>query len=152
MRDPKLQAVFGLKFNPFLPDVPLEALNKTAPIAHFIERCEGHMTDGGFALLTGAPGQGKSVGLRLLDAQLSRQRDVLVRSFTYPQCRIGDFYRELGEGFGVTLTWSNRWGAFKQVRDKWQAHLDTTRMRPVLIIDEAQEMLPTVLSGICQQV
>jgi hypothetical protein len=31
------------------------------------------------------------------------------------------------------------------VREKWQAHLETTRIRPVLIIDEAQETLPAVL-------
>jgi general secretion pathway protein A len=72
-------------------------------------------------------------------------RDVLVRSITYPQCRIGDFYRELGDAFGVQLTWSNRWGSFKMVREKWQMHLDATRMRPVLFIDESQQVMPSVL-------
>jgi type II secretory pathway predicted ATPase ExeA len=95
--------------------------------------------------LTGVPGLGKSATLRLLDARLSRLRDVMVRTITYPQCRIGDFYRELGDTFGVPLSWSNRWGSFKMVREKWQAHLETTRIRPVLIIDEAQETLPAVL-------
>ena len=31
------------------------------------------------------------------------------------------------------------------VREKWQAHLETTQLRPVLVIDEAQETLPVVL-------
>jgi len=145
MRDPKIQALYGLKFNPFLSDIPLDALHVSGPVESFLGRCENHLTEGGFALLTGVPGLGKSVTLRLLDARLSRMRDVLVRTITYPQCRIGDFYRELGDAFGVPLSWSNRWGSFKMVREKWQAHLETTRIRPVLLIDEAQETLPAVL-------
>lgn len=144
-RDPKLQALYGLKFNPFLPDLPLDALHCSGLVGSFISRCESHLTEGGFALLTGLPGLGKSVALRLLSARLSRQRDVLVRAITYPQCRIGDFYRELGDAFGVSLSWNNRWGSFKTVREKWQEHLETTRLRPVLLIDEAQETLPAVL-------
>jgi type II secretory pathway predicted ATPase ExeA len=145
MHDPKIQALYGLKFNPFLSDIPLDALHVSGPVESFLARCENHLTEGGFALLTGVPGLGKSVTLRLLDARLSRLRDVLVRTITYPQCRIGDFYRELGDAFGVPLSWSNRWGSFKMVREKWQAHLESTRIRPVLLIDEAQETLPAVL-------
>jgi general secretion pathway protein A len=145
IRNPTLQAVLGLKFNPFLPELPIEALYVIPPVQHFIGRCEAHMREGGFALLTGAPGLGKSVTLRVLEDRLSRQRDVLVRSLTYPKCRIGDFYRELGDAFGVSLTWGNRWGAFKAVRQKWQAYLESTRMRPILVVDEAQEMMPQVL-------
>ena len=144
----KLQALYGLKFNPFLADVPIDALYVFAPVESFVMRCESHLFEGGFALLTAAPGLGKSATLRLLNSRLSRIRDVMVRSLTYPQCRIGDFYRELGDAFGVSLTWSNRWGSFKMVREKWQAHLETTRTRPVLIIDEAQETLPAVLREI----
>jgi hypothetical protein len=48
--------------------------------------------------------------------------------------------RELGDLFGVALTPRNRWGGFKTIREKWQAHIEATLIRPVLIIDEAQEM------------
>jgi general secretion pathway protein A len=145
MRNQRMQALYGLKFNPFLHDLPLEALYESAPLQSFLARCESHMDEGGFAMLTGAPGLGKSVVLRLLDARLSRQRDVMVRTITYPQCRIGDFYRELGDAFSIPLSWSNRWGSFKMAREKWQAHIETTRIRPVLLVDEAQETLPAVL-------
>ena len=111
----------------------------------FISRCERQLPDGGFALLTGAPGVGKSATLRQLQERLGRLRDVMVRSITYPQCRLGDLYRELGDTFGVSTSWSNRWGSFKTVRDKWLTHLETTNTRPVLIVDEAQESLPAVL-------
>src|SRR5512133_1193933 len=144
-RDSKLQSLYGLKFNPFLSDLPLEALYVPGLVESFITRCESHLTEGGFALLTGPPGSGKSVSLRLLTSRLSRRRDVMVRSITYPQCRVSDFYRQLGDAFGVPLSWSNRWGSFKMVREKWQAHLESTRLRPVLVVDEAQETLAAVL-------
>jgi type II secretory pathway predicted ATPase ExeA len=144
-RDPKLSALYGLKFNPFLADIPIDAICVRGVIESFVCRCESHISEGGFAMLTGMPGLGKSVALRLLTARLSRQRDILVRTITYPQCRIGDFYRELGDAFSVPLSWCNRWGSFKMAREKWQEHLETTNTRPVLIIDEAQEMVPAVL-------
>lgn len=144
-RDPKLQALYGFKFNPFLPNIPSEALYHPPLVSSFISRCESHMNEGGFALLTGASGLGKSATLRLLSAHLSRIRDVMVRSITYPQCRIGDLYGELGDAFGVALRAGNRWGSFKLVREKWQEHLASTRTRPVIIIDEAQALAPAVL-------
>jgi type II secretory pathway predicted ATPase ExeA len=144
-RDPKISALYGLKFNPFLSDIPIDAICAKGLVESFVSRCESHVAEGGFALLTGAPGLGKSIALRLLTARLSRQRDVMVRTITYPQCRIGDFYRELGDAFAIPLSWNNRWGSFKMARDKWQEHLETTHTRPVLIIDEAQETLPAVL-------
>jgi len=40
----------------------------------------------------------------------------------------------------------NRWGAAKILRQSWQAHIDTALSRPVLIVDEAQEIGSPVLS------
>jgi transcriptional regulator with XRE-family HTH domain len=47
-----------------------------------------------------------------------------------------------------TLSWDglNRWGGCRALRERWQAHIDSTLMRPVLLIDEAQEMQPAVLN------
>ena len=39
----------------------------------------------------------------------------------------------------------NRWGGFKSLREVWFAHLETTRRRAVLLVDEAQEMSPAAL-------
>jgi len=56
-----------------------------------------------------------------------------------PQSRLMDFYRELGNIFDVNLSPANHYGGFKALRQRWKEHVTTTMMRPVLLIDEAQE-------------
>jgi type II secretory pathway predicted ATPase ExeA len=142
----KLSALYGLRWNPFLPDIPVEALCKTPRIDHFTWRVEDLVMHGGFALVTGEPGAGKSTVLRLLAERLAGLRDVVVGELTRPQSRVTDFYRELGDLFGLAVSTSNRWGAYKTVRAKWQAHIQHTLFRPVLLVDEAQEMSPLLLA------
>jgi len=142
----KLLSLYGLKWNPFLPDLPTEAIWTPLRIEQFAERIERMVPDGGFALLTGDPGVGKSVCLRLIADRIGRLPDVVVGALTRPQSGVSDFYRELGHLFGVSLAPRNRWGGFRALREKWQAHIDSTLLRPVLLIDEAQEVPPPVLS------
>lgn len=142
----RLQSLYGLKFNPFRPDVPVEALYTTPTVDAFIRRVELAVGDGGFIMITGDPGTGKSVALRLLSKRLSALRDVTVGSVEHPQSRTPDFYRQLGDLFGVPLQVHNRWGGFKALRTRWTEHIASTLTRPVLVIDEAQQVLPAVLS------
>ena len=141
----KLQSLYGLKFHPFRPDVPTEALYSTPATDAFIRRVELGIADGGFVLVSGDPGCGKSVALRLLAERLRQLPDVLVGAIEHPQSRTSDFYRELADVFGVPLAAHNRWGGFKALRQRWSDHIAQTLMRPVLILDEAQETLTTVL-------
>src|SRR5258706_221912 len=67
---PKLQTLYGLKFHPFRPDVPIEALLATSTVETFLRRVELGIADGGFAMVTGDPSTGKSVALRLLSERL----------------------------------------------------------------------------------
>ena len=143
----KLLALYGLKWNPFSPELPIEALHVTPKVESFCWRIEqGLIREGGFALISGDPGSGKSVVLRMLAERLGQLRDLSVGAIAHPSSNLADFYREMGDLFGVELRPHNRWGGFKALRERWLAHLDGTLLRPVLLIDEAQEMPPTVLS------
>jgi len=143
----KLLSLYGLKWNPFSADLPVEALFNTPQIESFCWRIEqGHVREGGFALITGDPGTGKSVALRILAGRLERLGEVTVGALQHPQSNVADFYREMGDLFGVQLKPHNRWCGFKGLRDRWLSHIDTTMLRPVLLVDEAQEMQPAVMS------
>jgi general secretion pathway protein A len=143
----KLLALYGLKWNPFSPELPTEALLISQKIDSFCWRVENALVrEGGFALISGEPGSGKSVVLRLLAGRLSKLHGLVVGVLSHPSSRLADVYRELGELFGIELRPHNRWATFKSLRERWLAHMHETRLRPVLLIDEAQELLPSVLA------
>lgn len=143
----KLLALFGLKWNPFSPELPFEGLLATPRVENFCWRVEHSLApDGGFGLVTSDPGMGKSSTLRLLSDRLRSRGEVVVGELEHPQCTVGDFYRELGDLFKVPLKPHNRYGGFKALRECWKAHIDTTLIRPLLLIDEAQEMNQAVMS------
>jgi type II secretory pathway predicted ATPase ExeA len=73
-------------------------------------------------------------------------RDVVVGVLSRPQASLADFYRELGHLFGVPLAPHNRWASAKALREKWFHHIENSLYRPVLLIDEAQEMSSSALS------
>ena len=146
MNTKKLLAVYGLKWNPFSPELPSDGLFLTPKIEQFAWRVEQLVLEGGFALITGESGTGKSVALRMVAGRLSALRDVMVGVIERPQSKTADFYRELGDLFAVKLKPHNRWGGFKALRERWKTHVASSRIRPVLLIDEAQEMSPEVLS------
>ena len=141
----KMQSLYGLKWNPFSPEVPTEALLMTSKAASFCHRVESLVIDGGFGMITGEPGTGKSVMLRQLAERLGSLRDLAVAVLSRPQSGMVDFYREIGMIFGFPTASNNRWGSYHSLRDKWIAHIESTLLRPVLLIDEAQEMPAPVL-------
>jgi general secretion pathway protein A len=146
MTDARLRALYGLKYNPFLPSVPPDALWVLPGAERFAHRIEALIGQGGFALLTGDPGHGKSKTLHWLADRLSRIPDLTLGVMERPQSQMADFYRELGELFAVALTPLNRFGGFKALRARWKAHFDSSLARPVLLIDEAQEVSSACLT------
>jgi general secretion pathway protein A len=139
-------ALYGLKFPLFRPDAPTEAFLAPPPVDAFLRRVELGIADGGFSLLTGDPGTGKTIALRLLADRLRALPHVVVGTIEHPQSRTSDFYRELGDLFGVSLSVHNRWAGFKALRARWSDHIAQTLLRPVLILDEAQEAPTAVLN------
>ena len=142
----KIQALYGLKWDPFSQDIPAEAILKTPRFAQFCYRVETLTIDGGFALITGESGLGKSASIRALHDHLSKIPEIIVGEVTRPQSGPADFYREMGALFGVDLKSNNRWGGHKALRERWRHHISSTLLRPVLLIDEAQETPHVVLS------
>ena len=57
----------------------------------FLRRVELGIADGGYVMITGEPGTGKSVALRLLKKRLEAMHDVVVGILTHPQSRTNDF-------------------------------------------------------------
>jgi type II secretory pathway predicted ATPase ExeA len=146
MNSKKLLSLWGLKWNPFSPELPSDGLLLTPKIENFAWRVEQLVQEGDFALISGEPGAGKSVALRFVAGRLSMVQDVVVGVIERPQSKNSDFYRELGDIFAVKLTSSNRWGGFKALRERWKTHVTSSRIRPVLLIDKAQEMPGEVLA------
>ena len=129
-----LLALYGLKFNPFSPQLPTEALHITPPVEQFCWRIEHALVrEGGFALIQGDPGTGKSAVLRLLDERLGKLPEVTVRAISHPSSNLADFYREMGDLFAVELKPHNRWGGFKALRERWLAHLEAALLRPLAL-------------------
>ena len=146
MSTKKMQALYGIKWNPFTNDIPAEAIFKTPRFEQFCYRVETLTLDGGFALITGESGLGKSANLRALYDRLSKTPEISVGDIMRPQSGPADFYREMGSIFGIELKTSNRWGGYKGLREKWRHQIASTLFRPVLLIDEAQEVPAVVLS------
>ncbi len=88
----KLLALDGLKWNPFSPELPIEALRLTPAVADFAWPIEHSLVrDGGFALITGDVGTGKSVALRLIAERLAPLPDLTVAALTHPSANRADF-------------------------------------------------------------
>jgi len=146
MTNQRLLSPYGLKWNPFSPEIPTEGLRITPELEQFHWRVGNLARSGGFALITSEPGLGKSVALRLLADKLAEECELVVGVLTRPQSSVADFYRELGDLFDVNLSPSNRWAGAKVLRQRWLAHINSALLRPVLLIDEAQEMSSVALN------
>lgn len=146
MSDKHLQALYGAKYDPFSPKIPVEDLWRPPGAEAYFERVRALAPEGGFSCISGEPGLGKSKILQLLDHRLQQIGELVVGVMERPQSRLGDFYREMGDLFGVDLTPVNRYGGFKALRSKWRGHIKSTLFRPILLIDEAQEVATACLN------
>ncbi len=68
-----------LKWDPFAPELSTEAIYVPPKLENFCWRIEhAQIREGGFAMIHGDPGTGKSVALRVLAERLARLPDVTV--------------------------------------------------------------------------
>jgi hypothetical protein len=84
----RLLALYGLKWNPFSPELPTEAIFVPPKLENFCWRIEhAQIREGGFAMIHGDPGTGKSIALRLLAERLSKLSDVTVGAVSHLRSR-----------------------------------------------------------------
>ena len=78
---------------PCATEAPVEALYVPARVEDSCWRIElGLIRKGGFVMIHGGPGTGKSVVLRLLAECLARLPDPTVAALSHPQCQSADLY------------------------------------------------------------
>ena len=71
---------------------------RSSKYSHFCWRLEhAQIREGGFAMIHGDPGSGKSIVLRLLAERLKKLPGVTVGAINHPQSNLADCYRELGD-------------------------------------------------------
>lgn len=89
----RIQAFYGAKYLPFGQDVPDEGLHMPARVENFATRVLANINEGGYALCTGEPGQGKSVVSRLIARRLAQMDGVKVGCIDHPQSRVSETVR-----------------------------------------------------------
>ena len=77
MNNSEIRSLYGLKYNPFLPDVPSEALFTIPGSESFAMRVQTMAAQGGFALIAGDPGVRKSKTLHQIAHRLEQTPDLL---------------------------------------------------------------------------
>jgi general secretion pathway protein A len=92
MNNTDIRSLYGLKYNPFLPDLPPEALYAIPGTESFSLRMRSMAENGGFALITGEPGLGKSKTLQKIAHQLEPIPDLTVGVMQRPQSKLGETF------------------------------------------------------------
>ena len=83
-----IKSLYGLKYNPFLPSIPKQALYSLPGVETFELRVSSMARQGGFALITGEPGLGKSKTLHKMAGSLEEIPDLTVGVMQRPQSRL----------------------------------------------------------------
>jgi type II secretory pathway predicted ATPase ExeA len=136
---------FGLRTNPFFGELSAKDIYVTDKMEIFCQKAGSVVTNGGFAVLTGDPGMGKSCLTRRFSSNLAEVPELMVRALSLPKCSNRDFYRQMTKSFAVPMATTNRYSNFSSLREKWQSHVRGNNLRPILIIDEAQELSGDIL-------
>ena len=77
------------------------------------------------------PRSGKSAALRRPADRLQRLGAVTVGAIHHPQSNLADFYRQIGDIFGVPLLPHNRWAGFKVLGSRNNHHQTCTSVHQI---------------------
>ena len=139
---------FGLKENPF----------SIAPDPHYFYMSEGHRealahlvyginSDGGFILLTGEVGTGKTTVCRCLLEQLPENTEIAF--ILNPKLTVEELLAAICDEFGIRYPEGNRSnGVFVSAIYEYLLHIPEKGRRAILVIEEAQNLSLEVLEQI----
>jgi len=138
----EIKSLYGLKWNPFSKNIPAKAIQVNPQMETFMFQMNALLAEGGFAVLSGDPGLGKSTLLRCYYTRLIQDTKIIPRQMTRPQSSLVDFYREMGRLFEFDIPISSRYNSHIKLRENWMKHISESQSIPVLMIDEAQLLRP----------
>ncbi len=140
------QTFYGMSMDPFPKDMGVKHQFKSQDFIQALSRLEFLKKSGGFGLLTGEPGVGKSFLLRCfvetLNPNLFKCVYIPITTLT-----VMDFYRALCDGLGVTPA-HKKILMFKQIQEAVHTMFRAKNITPVIIVDEAQFLKNSVLDDL----
>jgi type II secretory pathway predicted ATPase ExeA len=137
---------FGLTRHPFAKNLPPEELFDSAAVSELTVRLEHLLELRGIGLITGEVGSGKTTVVRKVAASLHAG---LFRTFyvTLSTGNVLDLYKSIAWELGVEALHS-RAALFRALRAEISRLCAEAKIKPVLVIDEAQLMRNDVLDNL----
>jgi len=134
---------FGLKFNPFDKDIPVDKLFESKDTDELESRLQYMLKNRGIFLLVGEPGSGKSTALRKLVTSLGQ---TLYRTFylSLTTLTVKEFYQHLASIFGE-IPANRKAEVFRQIQNSISSMYNDQRITPVIVIDEVHMASTAIL-------
>ena len=137
---------FNLASDPFTKEIPTEKLLLLPSVEHCLSAAQLLVDTRGIGLMTGRSGTGKSCLLRLL---IDRLQPGLYKSYylCHTSVAIVEFYTHLCDVFGLDPA-HRRAPMFRAIKEHILTMRSSSRLHPLLIIDEAHHLNNDILSEI----
>lgn len=142
----KLKNFFGLKRVPYSKNIAASELFPSQSLKDISSRLEFALDNEDFALVTGAAGSGKSTALRYSLSQIDPQMFPFVY-LTAENYKIGDVAKLFLSGLNIDPPF-NGYKALNILKKSVYKMFTEKNQKPILIIDEAQELPVTTLVSI----
>ncbi|ACV62678.1 AAA ATPase [Desulfofarcimen acetoxidans DSM 771] len=125
---------FGLKFNPFSKEVPVEKMYMSQDLQELTQRLKYLQTTRGIGLVAGEPGAGKTTTLRKYASELNPS---LYRHcyFSLSTVTVSEFYQGLALELGEEPAFK-KVAIFRQIQQAICSMYYDNRITPVIILDE----------------
>jgi len=150
--DNNYRAFFGLKAEPFKPDLKHSQILQTHELKSVTKRFSYTVSLGGAGLVTGEIGSGKSTALRYAAGMLHPSEYKIIY-VTATSGSILELYRQITVEMGIHQTSTSRAVMTRLIRQEIIELIDGKKMKVVLIVDEASLLRLEVISElhtICQ--